>query len=399
MLRPSAYLNSNDGSGILAFGKKAAFTLTAEDSIDALQTFIDNYPNQYLFGFLSYELKDTIFSLESKHENSMGLPLAYFWVPEYVVKQQKENLQFLQGEKNFEIFEFVSTFLEEETDQNFHPHDFSFTSNVTKEEYIRRVNTLKNHIQRGDIYEANFCQEFVAEQVKIPYTLDTYFKLNLITQAPFSVYLETDDFLVCCGSPERFIERKGNRLVSQPIKGTASRSADLMEDQKLAAQLREDPKEKAENVMIVDLVRNDLSQVAVPGTVQVEELCGVYTYETVHQMVSTISCEVPTATTFTEIIKATFPMGSMTGAPKLRAMQLIEEQEGFRRGLYSGSIGYIAPNGDFDFNVVIRTLLYNKSNQRLSCSVGSAITSMSDPEKEFEECEVKIRRILDGMNA
>jgi para-aminobenzoate synthetase component 1 len=399
MNRPSAYLNSNDGSGMLAFGEKASFQWDEQQTLESLQVFIDKHKGQYIFGFLSYELKDAIFPLKSHNPNTMQLPMAYFWVPEYVVKQQKENLHFLQGEKNFEIFEYVSTFLEEETDQNFHPHSFSFKSNLDKSEYIERVNVLKNHIQRGDIYEANFCQEFVAENVDIPYTLDMYFKLNLITQAPFSVYLETEDYLICCGSPERFLQRKGDKLVSQPIKGTASRSTDPTEDKRLAEALKVDPKEKAENVMIVDLVRNDLSQVAVPGTVHVDELCEVYTYETVHQMISTISCEVQKDASFTDIIKATFPMGSMTGAPKLRAMQLIEEQEGFSRGLYSGSIGYIAPNGDFDFNVVIRTLLYNKLNKRLSCSVGSAITSLSDPEKEYKECEVKIRRILDGMNA
>lgn len=194
------------------------------------------------------------------------------------------------------------------------------------------------------------------------------------------------------------MNRDGNRLLSQPIKGTSRRGATPEEDEALKKELQENPKERAENIMIVDLVRNDLSKIARPKSVTVDELCGVYTFETVHQLISTVSCEVEETTSFTDIIRATFPMGSMTGAPKVRAMELIEEYEAFKRGLYSGTIGYISPNGNFDLNVVIRTLLYNKVQKYLSCSVGGAITINSDPEKEYEECLVKVQRILDGMN-
>jgi para-aminobenzoate synthetase component 1 len=399
MKKPTAYLNSNDGTGILAFGCTAEFTMTEDHELSHLQHFLDTNKDKYIFGFMSYEMKDCIHKLRSRHTNHLKIPLAYFWVPDYVVSQRKENLEFLQGQKSFESLDFVNAFLEEETDQNFHPHDFMFTSNVNKEEYLSTVKKLQEHIQKGDIYEINYCQEYTAENADIPYTLDTYFKLNLITKAPFSVYLETDDHLICCGSPERFLKKSGSKVISQPIKGTAARVTDPAEDEDRRLALKQDAKETAENVMIVDLVRNDLAQIAQPNSVRVDELCEVYTYETVHQMISTVACEVDESVSFTDMIRATFPMGSMTGAPKIKAMELIEEYEGFRRGLYSGSIGYICPNGDFDFNVVIRTLLYNKKDKLLSCSVGSAITAESLPDREYEECEVKIRRILDGMNA
>jgi para-aminobenzoate synthetase component 1 len=204
---------------------------------------------------------------------------------------------------------------------------------------------------------------------------------------------------VLCYSPERYIRKTVTKLISQPIKGTAPRDADAVKDAALAEWLKNDPKERSENVMIVDLVRNDMSCVAVKGTVRVEELCGIHSFETVHQMISTVSCEVGEDVSFTDILRATFPMGSMTGAPKYRSMQLIEEHESFQRGLFSGSIGYIDPNGDFDLNVVIRTVIHNAKNGYLSCGVGSAITIQSDPEKEYEECLVKVKKIMDGVNA
>jgi para-aminobenzoate synthetase component 1 len=314
------------------------------------------------------------------------------------VRLQKENYIFLQGEKNSEIFDFLNYFLEEETDANFHKFDIQFQSRTSKEKYIENVIKLKESIQRGDIYEVNYCQEFFAENVEIKFPLDTYFKLNNISKAPFSGFLQLDDYLVFCGSPERYIQKKGNKLISQPIKGTAARSEDLKIDEQNKLALENSPKERSENVMIVDLVRNDFSKIAQKGSVNVEELCKVYSFATVHQMISNIACEPKNSTSFTDIIRATFPMGSMTGAPKVSAMELIEKHEDFKRGLYSGSIGYISPNGDFDFNVVIRSLIYNRKTNYLSCAVGGAITIQSDPEAEFEECQIKVKKIMDGLH-
>jgi len=395
---PIAYLNSNDGSGILAFGDGDTILLDGPKVLDKLQQFIDEHKGQHLVGYISYDVKNELEELVSENEDRLQFPLIYFWSPKYVVRMKNENFEFVQGAKTEESFDFLNYFLEEETDQNFHEYVFPFKPKTKKEEYIHSVNKLKDHIQQGDIYEVNFCQEFHAEGVEIDYPLDAYFKLNLITRAPFSTFLTFNDYSIFCGSPERYLNRTGNRLKSQPIKGTSKRGATTEDDELLKTTLQNDPKERAENVMIVDLVRNDLSKIAKDDTVKVDELFGVQTFETVHQLVSTISCDIDESTKFTDILKATFPMGSMTGAPKVRAMQLIEENENFKRGLYSGTIGYMSPNGNFDFNVVIRTLLYNRSKKYLSCSVGGAITINSDAEKEYEECLVKVQRILEGMN-
>lgn len=391
-------MNSNDGTGLLAFGEGETIILKKNDSLQKLQEFIDQQKGNYLFGYLSYDLKEQLHGLKSENNDGLLFPETYFWKPKYVVNLHKESVEFLQGEKNSESLNFISQFLEEETDQNFHPHNFEFKARIPKEEYIAKIVKIKEQIQLGNIYELNFCQEYFAENVEIPYEIDTYFKLNTITQAPYSSYFKFGDFDIFCGSPERFLKKEGNKLISQPIKGTAPRGASEAEDVILKSNLANDPKERAENIMIVDLVRNDLSRVASVNSVRVDELCEIYSFETVHQMISSISCDLKEGVNFTEILKATFPMGSMTGAPKLRAMELIEELESFKRGLYSGSIGYITPNGDFDFNVVIRTLLYNKNERYLSCSVGGAITIQSDPEKEYQECLVKVKRIMDGIN-
>ncbi len=395
---PVAYLNSNDGSGFLAFGEGERLQVNKGTIFHDLDLFRESHKNKYLFGYLSYDLKNELEDLHSSNTDNKEFPEIFFWVPKYVVKLQGEHFEFVQGDKTRESFEFLNYFMEEETDQNFHKYPLHFKPTTSKEKYLENVVKLKEHIQKGDIYEINYCQEFSVENVDIEFSLDAYFKLNNITKAPFSSYMQFDDYTIFCGSPERFLERKGNRLLSQPIKGTAKRNLDPKQDALLKVELQNDPKERAENVMIVDLVRNDLSKIAAKNSVQVDELYGIYSFETVHQMISTISCELKENIKLNEILEATFPMGSMTGAPKVSAMKLIEEYEDFKRGIYSGSIGYIAPNGDFDFNVVIRSLFYNRKKKVMTCDVGGAITIQSDPEKEYEECLTKVQRILEGMN-
>jgi para-aminobenzoate synthetase component 1 len=246
-----------------------------------------------------------------------------------------------------------------------------------------------SHIHRGDIYEANFCQEFYA-QAKLN-SLETYFKLNKIAQAPFSTFLKNGDKFLLSSSPERFLKKEGLDITSQPIKGTTKRSEHPEKDEHLKTVLESDPKERSENIMIVDLVRNDLSKIAQKGTVNVTELCQIHSFKQVHHMISTVQAKALPTISPVNIIAATFPMGSMTGAPKISAMKIIEALENTKRGLYSGGVGYFTPNGDFDFNVVIRSILYNASKSYLSFSVGSAITSKSTPENEFEECLVKAK--------
>lgn len=394
---PVIYLNSNDGSGMLAFGSGPELVQKKSD-LNEVQQFINAHAGSYLFGWINYDLKNEIHRLSSSNNDHLEIPEVFLWKPDHVVKLYKEHYEFLQGKKDEQSFNFLNDFIEEETDVNFHPYPINYMSRISKDEYLKHVQDLKSHIQRGDIYEVNFCQEFYAENIELDYLLDAYFKLNDITKAPFSSFVHYNEFSVLCGSPERFIKKQGSKILSQPIKGTAPRHADPIIDHVVREELRNDPKEQAENVMIVDLVRNDLARIAEPNSVNVDELFGIYTFNTVHQMISTISCTEKANTSFTDVLRATFPMGSMTGAPKRSAMELIEKHESFKRGLYSGSIGYITPNGDFDWNVVIRSFLYNRNKKYLSCAVGSAITIASDPEKEYEECLFKVERILSGMN-
>ena len=257
---------------------------------------------------------------------------------------------------------------------------------------------MLEHIHRGDIYEANFCMEFYAENAQIE-PLEIYQKLNTISEPPFAAYFKNNFQYLLSASPERYLRKEGLKVISQPIKGTARRSFDLEQDEQLKSDLAQNEKERSENIMIVDLVRNDLSQTATKGSVQVEELCQIYTFKQVHQMISTIVSEVENTTSPIEILRTTFPMGSMTGAPKISAMQIIEELEETKRGLYSGAVGYFTPNGDFDFNVVIRSILYNSENQYLSFSVGSAITSQAIPENEYEECLLKAKAMFEVLQS
>ena len=392
---PVTYLNSNDGSSILAFGAMDSLIADEFNSLDLLADFIKRNSSNYLFGSINYNVKNEIECLESSKKDETDFPKVIFYVPKCVVRIDHENFEFLQGDKNAENFEFLNYFLEEETDRSFHDFTIIWKSRTPKNKYVNNVNRIKELIRQGEIYELNYCQEYFAENVPIDYPLDFYFKLNEITKAPFSAYFQFDRHHVFCGSPERFLKKERKKIISQPIKGTARRSKDSTKDNLLKNELKNNPKERAENIMIVDLVRNDLSKIAEKNSVCVEELCEIYTFETVHQMISTVSCIARDSISFTDVIKATFPMGSMTGAPKLRAMEIIDELEDFSRGIYSGSIGYITPDGDFDFNVVIRSMVYNSQKKYLSCAVGGAITLDSDPEQEFQECQTKIARILE----
>ena len=267
---------------------------------------------------------------------------------------------------------------------------------TSKDSYFEKVKEMLQYIHRGDIYEANFCQEFFSEGTPID-PLQTFIHLNEISKPPFATFFKIHTHFVLSASPERYLKKQGKKVVSQPIKGTAKRLTNSQEDQKLIEALSKDPKERSENIMITDLVRNDLSRFAEKGSVVVEELCKVYTFEQVHQMISTISCTVAENINPVEIIRKTFPMGSMTGAPKISAMKIIEDLEDTKRGIYSGAVGYFDPEGNFDFNVVIRSILYNSANHYVSYSVGGAITAKSIPEKEYEECLIKAKAMREVL--
>lgn len=269
-------------------------------------------------------------------------------------------------------------------------------SRTSKDSYFNKLHKILDHIQRGDIYEVNFCQEFYSENTEID-VVKTFIHLNDISKPPFATFLKLGGLYSLSASPERYISKNATTIVSQPIKGTARRHSDHSEDEKLKIELTNDPKERSENIMITDLVRNDLSRFAKKGTVKVTELCKVYSFSQVHQMVSTITCQVDINKSPVSIIRETFPMGSMTGAPKISAMKIIENFEDAKRGLYSGAIGYFTPGGDFDFNVIIRSILYNLKNKYVSFSVGGAITAKSIPEKEYEECLIKAKAMREVL--
>ena len=357
--------------------------------------------NDYLFGYLSYDLKNDVENLQSNNFDGLGFSDLYFFQPQRIIFIKGNTIEFSylkmiddEIEDDFKVIsELVSqTKLRNNNQENIDstPSDIKIKLRIHKDEYYQKVNTILHHIHRGDIYEANFCQEFYAEDAAIN-PLEVYHHLNEISEPPFATFLKCDHHYLLSASPERYIKKEGAKIVSQPIKGTAKRLISKVDDEQIAFDLSRDEKERSENIMIVDLVRNDLSRTAIKGTVKVEELCNVYSFKQVHQLISTVTSEVNDTTNPVDIIRETFPMGSMTGAPKISAMEIIEKEEETKRGLYSGTVGYFTPNGDFDFNVVIRSILYNEENKYVSFSVGGAITAKSTPEKEYEECLLKAK--------
>lgn len=353
--------------------------------------FFETLQQDFWMGFLSYDIKNIFEKLNSKNFNRHNSPLAAFIRPEILIKidyhgniswdctmQQKQYIEELLR-ANFTATKDVQT-----------P---DIQQNLSKEEYIQNVLEIQKHIRRGDIFEMNYCMEFYAENCEIqPEKL--YQELTQISPNPFCAFVKINDLYVISASPERFLSKNNLQILAQPIKGTSARNEDENIDYKNKIDLKNSAKEQSENVMIVDLVRNDLSKIANKGSVKIKELFGIYSFPTVHQMISSIECESSTHDLFT-ILKANFPMGSMTGAPKVRAMELAEIFETFSRGIYSGSIGYVdnAQKG-FDFNVVIRSVIYNSKLKNLSFPVGSAITHYADAEKEYEECWLKAKAIL-----
>ncbi|HBD25988.1 anthranilate synthase component I family protein [Flavobacterium sp.] len=377
-----------------------AFTSIKTDYEKAFQDLYQ-YQSQtkdWLFGYLSYDLKNDTEALHSNNFDGLEFPDLFFFQPKklFLINGNDVEIQYLRVcddeiEADFEEIESIASILH-------YPSCIKIQQRISKENYLSKVSKMLEHIHRGDIYEANFCMEFYAENAQIE-PLEIYQKLNTISEPPFAAYFKNNFQYLLSASPERYLRKEGLKVISQPIKGTARRSFDLEQDEQLKSDLAQNEKERSENIMIVDLVRNDLSQTATKGSVQVEELCQIYTFKQVHQMISTIVSEVENTTSPIEILRTTFPMGSMTGAPKISAMQIIEELEETKRGLYSGAVGYFTPNGDFDFNVVIRSILYNSENQYLSFSVGSAITSQAIPENEYEECLLKAKAMFEVLQS
>ncbi|MFN5372255.1 MAG: anthranilate synthase component I family protein [Bacteroidia bacterium] len=378
------YLNSNGYND--HFGKFESLLMAANRAHE-LKEFSDwdTFASQIKTGnstralLFSYDLKNCFEKLQSQHPKQFDFPLAGTFTPELLVENAaiagfdaNEDNSF-QGDSAPEII-----------------------SETSREEYHRQFEFIQGQLRKGNIYETNYCIRFSAHVPNLnPIAL--YYKLNRRSPSPFSALVRWNDSWLICSSPERFLCKKGNRLIAQPIKGTARRTGNAETDKKIAAALKNDAKERAENIMITDLMRNDLSHFALPGTVKVSELCGVYPYNKVFQMISTVEAHVPENCTLADILPTVFPMGSMTGVPKISAMQLADEYESFRRELYSGSIGYCNANGDFDLNVVIRSYLYNARTGVLSFSTGGAITIRSDADREYDECLLKAESLIECL--
>ncbi|MES2276812.1 MAG: anthranilate synthase component I family protein [Bacteroidota bacterium] len=392
------YLDSNNFSDpysnfdlLIAAGVRHELKANVGTAFAELDHFRQQHPS-WMTGFFTYDLKNELEQLSSSNPDHLQFPDLYFFVPKHLilVKGSQVTVASYHPEN---IFDEIDR-------QIIYPPvtkpSVTLQSRFSRADYVDTVTRIQEHIVRGDIYVSNFCQEFFADDASIN-PLDVFNQLNQLSPNPFSCFFKHYGQYIMCASPERFLANRANKLISQPIKGTAKRDADAAQDELIKHELQTNQKERQENVMIVDLVRNDLTHSAKPGTVKTEELFGIYSFNQVHQMISTVTCECQDSITDVQIIKNTFPMGSMTGAPKISSMQLMEQYERSKRGVYSGAIGYFSPDNDFDFNVIIRSLLYNAKNKYLSLHVGSAITYDADPEKEYEECLVKASAMFEVL--
>jgi para-aminobenzoate synthetase component 1 len=402
--REVTFLDSNDHNDsyseydcVLAVD---AFTSLKTDYFNAFEDLkqYQQTTQDWLFGYLSYELKNDVEVLYSANHDGLEFPDLFFFQPKklFLLKGNDLEIQYLvmcedELEDDFINIQHVAV-----SAPTAIVDSIDIKQRIEKEKYLDKVSTLLERIHHGDIYEVNFCMEFYAENATIN-PLEKFQKLNQISQPPFAVFFKNNVNYLLSASPERYVKKAGNQIISQPIKGTAKRHAQELADEKAKENLRLDPKERAENIMITDLVRNDLSRTAEKGSVTVAELCGIYSFRQVHQMISTITSTLRSDYTAIDVLRTTFPMGSMTGAPKVSALKIIEDIEESKRGLYSGAVGYFSPQGDFDFNVVIRSILYNQEKKYVSFSVGSAITSLSIPEKEYEECMLKAKAMFEVL--
>lgn len=379
--------------GCLAVDEFTSIKTDSQNAFEKLKEY-QSYTKDYIFGYISYDVKNDVEKLTSTNFDGLGFDDLFFFQPQKLIFIKGNTVEFhylkMIDDEIEEDFEEISSYNFQPKLKSKNTNDLKIKLRIHKDEYHQRVNSVLNHIQQGNIYEANFCQEFYAENATIN-PFEIYEHLNEISEPPFATFLKLEHQYLLSATPERYLKKENTKIISQPIKGTAKRLINKIDDKKTAFDLARDEKERSENIMIVDLVRNDLSKTAKKGSVQVEQLCKVYSFKQVHQMISTIVSEVETTTHPVDVIKDTFPMGSMTGAPKVSAMKIIEELEETKRGLYSGTVGYFTPNGDFDFNVIIRSILYNAEKKYVSYSVGGAITAKSIPEKEYEECLLKAK--------
>ena len=362
----------------------------SEDSLTKLNKFISKY-SFWKFGFFSYNLKNEIENISSKKQNTFNIPNMFFFVPEFIIYKKNSQVYFDSENSSIDshyiLKEINSIKLKKPKKFN-----LNFRCTQKKPNYLKKIKQIQEYIKRGEVYELNYCMEFKTTQQIC--AEDFFLSTNKKCMAPFSCFFKFENLKILSFSPERFLKKINDKLISQPIKGTIKKSNNFYQNLKLVNALEKSEKDISENVMITDLVRNDLSITAKKNSVKVEELCKVFTFNNINQMISTITSEIDQKFLLNKIISTTFPMGSMTGAPKLRSMQLIDKFEDFNRGIYSGAVGYIDQKNNFDFNVAIRTIVYDQKKFNLSFPVGSAITSDSDPVSEYDECIEKLKSVL-----
>ena len=360
----------------------------------ALDAYIEENKGAWIFAHLNYEYHNITKS--NSKVNLTGFPLAYLYTPAVTIELKGNKVTIESVHDNPQIiFDQIHTLDFSSGGQTL--SSTTITPLINKATYLDNIHKILALIRRGDFYEINYCQAFEAA-LKNVHPVNLYEALTALSPTPFACFYKNDCDYLLCASPERYLQKKGPHLISQPIKGTIKRNTQNEIDDKIQLEtLQNSSKDKSENVMVVDLVRNDLSRICEQGSVEVSELFGIYSYPQVHQMISTITGKINDNTSFSEILEATFPMGSMTGAPKKSVMETIDLLEPTKRGLYSGTVGYINPAGDFDFNVVIRSIFYNSQSGKANYQVGGGITIYSDPEKEYEECLLKasaIKKVL-----
>lgn len=384
-------------ASLLAVGAQAVFESDGTQTFAKLEHFKTKHPERWMLGFFGYDLKNELEELTTIQADHVGFPDAYFFIPKTVLKFSDLGVE-IESSNPKQIFQSINGFSLIEQSSTTTQEAISIEKRMSKELYFDAFEKMMSHIKRGDIYEVNLCQEFYAERVILDPLL-TYNRLNSISPTPFSTFFKLKDKFVLSASPERFLAKRGQTLISQPIKGTAPRGKTDEEDELIKAKLRNNPKEIAENVMIVDLVRNDMTQSAEPATVEADRKLEVHTFQQVHQLISTITGQQKADISDVEALKNLFPPGSMTGAPKISAMRLCDQYEKSKRGIYSGTVGYFSPDGDFDFNVIIRTILYNKSKQYLSFHTGGALTYNAQAEEEYKECLLKAAAIITALNS
>jgi len=368
--------------------------MAGEEAIAKLDAFSKQWKGYWLVGHLGYDLKnETEPGLFSQYENTIGFADLSFTLPQCMVQLGKNSAEIIVQDNSLDAESIFSDITSTEIKNHIEQHPcMQFAATHTRQSYLETVESIRQHIRRGDCYELNFCMHYHAQCIGVD-PLALYHSLSARSPNPFGALYRQDDSWVVCASPERYILKVGSSIWSQPIKGTAPRGSEDSLDDYLRKSLAESKKDRVENVMVVDLVRNDLSRVCRRGSVQVEELFGIYAYPKVFQMISTIRGELDASKSFADIVRSTFPMGSMTGAPKRSVMQLTDAYEKAGRGLFSGALGYIDPSGDFDFNVIIRSILLNTQTGNVHYAVGGGITWQSKAESEWEECQLKASAI------